>query len=160
MLRGIISLQAQKDIIDFRNDREKKKSLSFRLSGELYNASVALHSQRFGDSKLGYIILGSKDSVLLNIKAEQNKFIFIVLLVTILAIMISYFLVESFLTPINKFMEGMVEIINGNKKFRFNNDAEGIEGNLNQNANYMISVLLGEKIDSEQKSSISKKVEN
>ena len=44
-----------------------------------------------------------------------------------------------------------ISIINGNVKYRFNNETTGIEGNLNQNANMMIATLLGEKIADKEK---------
>lgn len=39
----------------------------------------------------------------------------------------------------------MIEIIHGNRTFRFSNEAEGVEEQLNQNANMMIAALLNER---------------
>ncbi len=135
-----------KIIEEAMKDAERKKALEFFLNGEHFFANVTVHPQMSGEKDVAYMILGSIDSVEQPIESKRNTFILIVAIALLIGLILSFVLEEIFMAPINKFMEGMIEIINGNKKFRFNNEVEGLEGNLNQNANYMISVLLGEKI--------------
>ncbi len=128
------------------NESERVQAFEMNINGETFYANLAVHPQIGSEKEVAFLILSSVDMALAPIVGAKNNFTLFVAIVLLLGFIGAYFIEESFLAPINRFMEGMIEIINGNKKFRFDNEADGIEGNLNQNANYMISVLLGEKI--------------
>jgi len=128
-----------------KDDAERKFAFNMVLAGEKFYANVSAHPQLNQMKRVHYIILSSVDNVTRPLKSKKNNFLFFTALIIVLSFIIAFVLEESFMAPVNKFMEGMLEIINGNKKYRFSNDTEGLEGSLNQNANYMISVLLGEK---------------
>ncbi len=133
-----------------KTDKTRKTSSYITLNGEKFFADIAVHPSLAGDSDVYYMILSSVDKSLQPLKAKNTNFIFFTIFVLILGFIISFVFDEAFNKPINNFMEGMLEIINGNTSYKFDNDADGIEGSLNQNANYMISVLLGEKTPEEE----------
>jgi hypothetical protein len=128
-----------------KKDKTRKTSSYITLNGEKFFADIAVHPSLDGDSDVYYMILSSVDKSLQPLKARNTNFIFFTIFILILGFIIAFVFDESFNKPINNFMEGMLEIINGNTSYKFDNEADGIEGSLNQNANYMISVLLGEK---------------
>ena len=93
----------------------------------------------------------SKDELLAPIEAKHRTFILIVCLALFATFVCIYIFDEINNKPITRFMEGMLEIINGNTRYRFNNDAKGVEANLNQNANMMLAAVRGEQIQEQQK---------
>lgn len=153
-------VETNSEMIDMSfKDQDKRHSFEVVLNGERFFANIAIHPQLDNQEKVCYIILSSIDKTLEPVKNNRNNYMLLTAIIILISFIFGFIIEESFHAPINKFMEGMIEIINGNKGFRFNNEATGLEGNLNQNANYMISVLLGEKTPEEKNVKKEMKIE-
>ncbi len=133
-------------------EAERKHSFTASLGNERFYANIAAHEHLGQEKHVCYVFLTSVDKALQPLRANRNNFIWFTLVLAILAIIFALVIEEQAHAPINRFTEGMIEIIHGNRAFRFNNEAEGIEGQLNQNANMMIATLLGERIPEEKPS--------
>ncbi|MGI6393304.1 MAG: hypothetical protein ACOX2F_01005 [bacterium] len=116
-----------------------------KLKDEKFFVGISRHPSLSDTNDMFYIALISKDKLLAPINARRGTFTLISLFMIAISLIFVFVFDEQFNKPINKFMENMIEIINGNTAFRFNNDTKGVEGYLNQNANMMIATLLGEK---------------
>ncbi|HQO90840.1 MAG TPA: hypothetical protein PLX56_00800 [bacterium] len=128
-----------------------KHDIMIELKNEQFFSSISRHPSLSETNDMFYIALVSKDKLLDPVQARHGTFGLISFFMILVSFIFSFIIDEQFNKPINKFMENMLEIINGNTKFRFSNDAEGVEGNLNQNANMMIATLLGEKSPDKEK---------
>lgn len=128
----------------FFEDGKKTHSFSTTMSDGNYFISLTKY-QRNSDKEIFFVVAGSVDDALSIFKNKKEKFILFSILIALLGLVAVFILEEKFMAPINRFMEGMLEVISGNRDFRFSSDANDLEGNLNQNANYMISVLLNEE---------------
>lgn len=131
-------------------EAERKHEFTAVLNGERYYANIAVHEHLGQEKQVCYLFISSIDKGLQPLHASRNNFIWITIIVLILAIIFGIVIEEQSQAPISRFTEGMIEIIHGNRKFRFSNEAEGVEGQLNQNANMMIAALLGERIPDEK----------
>ncbi|HRZ79802.1 MAG TPA: hypothetical protein P5044_07335, partial [bacterium] len=129
----------------------KRHDTVINIKGEKFYASIAKHPSLSESNDVFYLTLVSMDKTLGPVSSKQGTLILISIFILILGLITIVVLDEQFNRPVNKFMENMLEIINGNVKYRFNNEATGVEGNLNQNANMMIATLLGEKIPDKEK---------
>lgn len=129
----------------------KRHDTVISIKGEKFYASIAKHPSLSESNDVFYLTLVSMDKTLGPVSSKQGTLILISIFILILGLITIVVLDEQFNRPVNKFMENMLEIINGNVKYRFNNEATGVEGNLNQNANMMIATLLGEKIPDKEK---------
>jgi methyl-accepting chemotaxis protein len=117
-----------------------------QISGENFFAKIAKHPTLSEESDVFYMTLISADKIISPVTASHRSMIITAALLIVLGLIAVLIMDEYFNRPVNRFMENMLEIINGNTRFRFDNDAEGVEGSLNQNANMMIASLLGEKV--------------
>ena len=129
----------------------KRHDMEIVLNGETFFASVSRHPSLSDNEDLFYLALVSKNKLLEPLSAKRGTFSVVIALLLVISLVLLYIFDEQNGRPVNKFMEGMLEIINGNIKFRFNNDAKGVEGNLNQNANMMIATILGERMPDKEK---------
>lgn len=129
----------------------KRHDTVIDIKGEKFYASIAKHPSLSESNDVFYLTLVSMDKALEPVSSKQGTLILISIFILILGLIIIVVLDEQFNRPVNKFMENMLEIINGNVRYRFNNESTGVEGNLNQNANMMIATLLGEKIPDKEK---------
>jgi len=129
----------------------KRHDMEIVLNGETFIVSVSRHPSLSDNEDLFYLSLVSKDKLLKPLSVIRGTFTLLVVFLLIISLVLIYIFDEQNDRPVNKFMEGMLEIINGNIKFRFNNDAKGVEGNLNQNANMMIATILGERMPDKEK---------
>ncbi len=150
-IKGNQDLIAKIDEEDF-----KRHDMEIVLNGETFFASVSRHPSLSDNEDLFYLSLVSKNKLLEPLSSKRGTFSIVVALLLVISLVILYIFDEQNGRPVNKFMEGMLEIINGNIKFRFNNDAKGVEGNLNQNANMMIATILGERMPDKDKPVIKK----
>lgn len=133
-------------------EAERKHAFTVTLGSERFYANISVHEHLGQEKQVCYVFLSSVDKALQPLRTNRNNFIWFTIVLAILAIIFALVIEEQAHAPINRFMEGMIEIIHGNRSFRFNNEAEGIEGQLNQNANMMIATLLGERIPEEKSS--------
>ncbi len=124
----------------------QKYHIELNIRGSQFYANIAKHPALSETNDFFYITMISADKVLAPVRMAHRSLLIITFLLLVIAIIATLVLDEYLSRPVNRFMENMLEIINGNMKYRFDNDAEGIEGSLNQNANMMIASLLGEKI--------------
>ncbi len=129
---------------EFFKDGKKTHSFATEMNNGNYFVSLTKY-QKNSDKEIFFVVAGSVDDALAGFKSKKEKFMLFSILITLLGLIAAFILEEKFMAPINRFMEGMLEIISGNKDYRFSSDADDLEGNLNQNANYMISVLLNEE---------------
>jgi hypothetical protein len=129
----------------------KKHEVNITLKNENFYTTISRHPSLSDTNDMFYIALVSKDKLLEPLKTRHGTLGLISFFIVLIGLIFSFILDEQFNKPVNKFMENMLEIINGNSKYRFSNDAEGTEGNLNQNANMMIAALLGEKTPEKEK---------
>jgi len=129
----------------------KKHDVNITLKNENFYTTISRHPSLSDTNDMFYIALVSKDKLLEPLKTRHGTLGLISFFIVLIGLIFSFILDEQFNKPVNKFMENMLEIINGNSKYRFSNDAEGTEGNLNQNANMMIAALLGEKTPEKEK---------
>ena len=141
-------------------DQETGKVHQIRISlmGENFYASVTRHPSLSDTNDMFYVTLTSIDELLEPVVSRYGTLILIAVLLVLAGLISAIIIDEQFNKPINKFMENMLEIINGNTEYRFDNDAKGLENNLNQNANMMIATLLGEKVPEKTKE-ITKEIE-
>ena len=138
-------------------ENSKRHDMEIVLNGETFFASIARHPSLSENNDLFYLTLVSKNKLLEPLSTKRGTFTIVAIFLLVISLVLLYIFDEQNGRPVNKFMEGMLEIINGNVKFRFNNDAKGVEGNLNQNANMMIATILGERMpDKEKPASIKK----
>ena len=151
-------IKGNQDVIS-RIDEEnsKRHDMEIVLNGETFFASISRHPSLSENEDLFYISLISKNKLLEPLNSKLGTFTIVTILFLIISLVLLYIFDEQNGRPVNKFMEGMLEIINGNIKFRFNNDAKGVEGNLNQNANMMIATILGERMPDKEKTNLTKK---
>lgn len=133
------------------SESSKRHDILIKLKGEDFFSSIARHPSLSENNDMFYIALTSKDKLLEPVNSRHGTLGLISFFIILMGLIMAIVLDEQFNKPINKFMENMLEIINGNTKFRFSNDSEGVEGNLNQNANMMIATLLGEKMPEKEK---------
>ena len=133
------------------DEDSKRHDMEIVLNGETFFASISRHPSLTDNEDLFYLTLISKDKLLEPLAAKRGTFTIVAIFLLIISLVLLYIFDEQNGRPVNKFMEGMLEIINGNVKFRFNNDAHGVEGNLNQNANMMIATILGERMPDKEK---------
>ena len=138
-------------------ENTKRHDMEIVLNGETFFASVSRHPSMSDNEDLFYLSLVSRDKLLEPLTAKRGTFTIVAVFLLIISLVLLYIFDEQNGRPVNKFMEGMLEIINGNIKFRFNNDAKGVEGNLNQNANMMIATILGERMPDKDKPTSIKK---
>ncbi|HOW52799.1 MAG TPA: hypothetical protein PLV42_12245 [bacterium] len=131
-------------------EEERKHAFTAKLNGEKFYANIAVHEHLGQEKYVCYLFVSSIDKGLQPLYASRNNFLWIVIIVLIIAIIFGIVIEEQSQAPISRFTEGMIEIIHGNRKFRFSNEAEGVEGQLNQNANMMIAALLGERLPDEK----------
>ncbi len=131
-------------------EEERKHEFTAVLNGERYYANIAVHDHLGQEKYVCYLFMSSIDRGLEPLYNNRNNFIWIVIIVLIIAIIFGLVIEEQAQTPISRFTEGMIEIIHGNRTFRFSNEAEGVEGQLNQNANMMIAALLNERTADEK----------
>jgi len=131
-------------------EEERKHAFTAVLNGERFYANIAVHEHLGQEKYVCYMFMSSIDRGLEPLYNSRNNFIWIVIIVLIISIIFGIVIEEQSQAPISRFTEGMIEIIHGNRKFRFSNEAEGVEGQLNQNANMMIAALLGERIPDEK----------
>lgn len=145
-------IKTHKDKIE-KVDQEEGKvhQLTISLKGESFYASITRHPSLSDNNDMFYLTLTSIDELLEPVIAKYGTFILITILLIVAGLIFAIVFDEQFNKPINKFMENMLEIINGNTDYRFDNDAKGLENNLNQNANMMIATLLGEKVPEKNK---------
>ena len=129
----------------------KKHEVNITLKNENFYTTISRHPSLSDTNDMFYIALVSKDKLLEPLKTRHGTLGLISFFIVLIGLIFSFIFDEQFNKPVNKFMENMLEIINGNTKYRFSNDAEGTEGNLNQNANMMIATLLGEKTPEKEK---------
>ena len=132
-------------------ENSKRHDMEIILNGETFFASVSRHPSLSDNEDLFYLSLVSRDKLLEPLSTKRDTFTIVALFLLVISLVILYICDEQNGRPVNKFMEGMLEIINGNIRFRFNNDAKGVEGNLNQNANMMIATILGERMPDKEK---------
>lgn len=151
-------IKGNQDLIAKIDEEDAKRhDIEIVLNGETFFASVAHHPSLSENEDLFYLSLVSKDKLLAPLSSKCGTFAIVVALLLAIALVLLYIFDEQNGRPVNKFMEGMLEIINGNIKFRFNNDAKGVEGNLNQNANMMIATILGERMPDKEEITLTKK---
>jgi len=131
-------------------EEERKHAFTATLAGERFYANIAVHEHLGQEKQVCYVFLSSISKALLPLQTSRNNFIWFTLILIILGIIIALVIEEQAQAPISRFTEGMIEVIHGNRSFRFSNEAEGVEGQLNQNANMMIATLLGERIPDEK----------
>lgn len=129
----------------------KRHDVMITLKGESFYASISKHPSLSETKDVFYMTLVSIEEVAEPISSRHKTLILIMLFILLMGFVAIIIFDEQFNRPVNKFMENTLEIINGNTKYRFNNEAQGIEGNLNQNANMMIAALLGEKVSEKEK---------
>lgn len=129
----------------------KRHDVQITLKNEKFFSSISRHPSLSETNDMFYISLVSKDKLLETAKARHGTLGFISFIVILIGLIFAFVIDEQHSKPVNKFMENMLEVINGNTRYRFSNDAEGVEGNLNQNANMMIATLLGEKVPEKEK---------
>ena len=144
-------IKGNQDLIAKIDEEAKRHDMEIVLNGETFFASVSRHPSLSDNEDLFYLSLVSKNKLLEPLSAKRGTFTIVTLLFLVISLVLLYIFDEQNGRPVNKFMEGMLEIINGNIKFRFNNDAKGVEGNLNQNANMMIATILGERMPDKEK---------
>ncbi len=140
-------ISSHMDLIE-KVDQEEGKvhQVKISLRGEHFYASITRHPSLSDNNDMFYATLTSVDELLAPVLSRYGTFILVAVLLLIAGLISAVIIDEQFNKPINKFMENMLEIINGNTDYRFDNDAKGLENNLNQNANMMIATLLGEKV--------------
>ncbi|HNT26708.1 MAG TPA: hypothetical protein PKH10_00890 [bacterium] len=131
-------------------EETRQHAFTLTLAGERYYANIAAHQHLGQEKQVCYLFMNSIDRNLEKLRTSATYFSYIVLIIAILSLLFAIFIEEQAMAPINRFMEGMIELIHGNRAFRFNNEAEGLEGQLNQNANMMIAALLGERLPEEK----------
>ncbi len=141
----------QELIAKIDEENSKRHDMEIVLNGETFFASVARHPSLSDNEDLFYLALISKDKLLEPLSSKCGTFTIVAVFLLVISLVLLYIFDEQNGRPVNKFMEGMLEIINGNVRFRFNNDAKGVEGNLNQNANMMIATILGERMPDKDK---------
>lgn len=124
----------------------KRHDTIIKLKGESFYASISKHPSLSDANDIFYITIVSIDKAVGPVNSRQGTLLIILIFILLLGLVATIVVDEQYNKPINKFMENTLEIINGNIKYRFNNEATGVEGNLNQNANMMIATLLGEKV--------------
>jgi len=129
----------------------KVHQIEISLSGEKFYGSLTRHPSLSENNDMFYITITSIDKILEPVVSKHGTLILLAVLSILAGLIAAIIMDEQFNRPINKFMENMLEIINGNTSYRFDNDATGLESNLNQNANMMISTLLGEKVPEKTK---------
>jgi Signal transduction histidine kinase regulating C4-dicarboxylate transport system len=145
-------IKGNQDLIAKIDEEDTKRhDMEIILNGETFFASVSRHPSLSDNEGLFYLALVSKDKLLEPLSAKRGTFTIVAIFLLVISLVLLYIFDEQNGRPVNKFMEGMLEIINGNIKFRFNNDAKGVEGNLNQNANMMIATILGERMPDKEK---------
>ena len=145
-------IKGNQDLIAKIDEEDSKRhDMEIVLNGETFFASVSRHPSLSDNEDLFYLSLVSRDKLLEPLSAKRGTFTIVALFLLVISLVLLYIFDEQNGRPVNKFMEGMLEIINGNVKFRFNNDAKGVEGNLNQNANMMIATILGERMPDKEK---------
>ena len=151
-------IKANQDLIAKIDEEEdsKRHDMEIVLSGETFFASVSRHPSLSDNEDIFYLALISKDKLLEPLSAKRGTFTIVAIFLLVISLVLLYIFDEQNGRPVNKFMEGMLEIINGNLRFRFNNDAKGVEGNLNQNANMMIATILGERMPDKEKPVVKK----
>ena len=151
-------IKANQDLIAKIDEEEdsKRHDMEIVLSGETFFVSVSRHPSLSDNEDLFYLALISKDKLLEPLSAKRGTFTIVAIFLLVISLVLLYIFDEQNGRPVNKFMEGMLEIINGNLRFRFNNDAKGVEGNLNQNANMMIATILGERMPDKDKPVVKK----
>jgi hypothetical protein len=120
--------------------------MMIEISGEQLFINIAKHPGLSEKTEMFYATIISADKVMAPAVIAHRSLLIAVLVLLIIGLLVSVIIDEYFQKPVNKFMENMLEIINGNLRYRFDNDAEGVEGSLNQNANMMIASLLGERV--------------
>ncbi len=131
------------DINQIKNEGEKTP-FTITLNRKSFYVVASKCEQLEDKENVILLTLSSVDDVLVPINERVQTFLLIFVLVLVFAFIAAFIIDESIQKPITRFTEGMIEIINGNTSFRFNNDVTGLEEMLNQNANMMISVLLNE----------------
>ena len=145
-------IKGNQDLIAKIDEEDSKRhDMEIVLNGETFFASVSRYPSMSDNEDLFYLTLVSKNKLLEPLSSKRGTFSIVVALLLVISLVLLYIFDEQNGRPVNKFMEGMLEIINGNVKFRFNNDAKGVEGNLNQNANMMIATILGERMPDKEK---------
>ena len=145
-------IKGNQDLIAKIDEEDSKRhDMEIVLNGETFFASVSRYPSMSDNEDLFYLTLVSKNKLLEPLSSKRGTFSIVVALLLVISLVLLYIFDEQNGRPVNKFMEGMLEIINGNVKFRFNNDAKGVEGNLNQNANMMIATILGERMPDKDK---------
>lgn len=148
----ITTIPALTDAIE--EDNKPYDSTEIEFKDGTYLVSIARYPSLSGKKPYFYAVMVSKDELLAPIEAKHRTFILIVCLALFATFVCIYIFDEINSKPITRFMEGMLEIINGNTRYRFNNDAKGVEANLNQNANMMLAAVRGEQIQEQQKTMI------
>lgn len=133
------------------SEGSKRHDTVIKLKNESFYASISKHPSLSESNDLFYVTLVSIDKAVGPVSSRQGTLILISFFIILLGLIMIVIIDEQFNRPVNKFMENTLEIINGNIKYRFNNEAPGVEGNLNQNANMMIASLLGEKVPDKEK---------
>lgn len=128
------------------NETGKVHQIELSLCNENFYGSITRHPSLSESNDMFYVTLTSIDLILEPVVSKHGTLILLAVLSILAGLIAAIILDEQFNRPINKFMENMLEIINGNTSYRFDNDTTGLESNLNQNANMMISTLLGEKV--------------
>ncbi len=134
---------------EVKDDEHKIHTYPLNIEGENFFISISTHPRLSEKKDMFYMGIVSLDKMTAPIDQDFYALIVITVLLIISGIVAAFILEYNFYNPINHFVENMIEIINGNTEYRFDNEADGVEGMLNQNANYMISVLLGEKTPEE-----------
>ncbi|MBO4698434.1 hypothetical protein J5690_02330 [bacterium] len=144
-------IKGNPELIAKIEEENKRHDMEIVLNGETFLASIGRHPSLSEHNDLFYLTLVSKNRLLEPLSAKRGTFTIVSVFLLLIALVLLYISDEQNGRPVNKFMEGMLEIINGNIKFRFNNEAKGVEGNLNQNANMMIATILGERMPDKEK---------
>ena len=150
-------IKGNQDLIAKIDEDQKRHDMEIVLNGETFFASIGHHPSLSDNNDLFYITLVSKSKLLEPLSTRLGTFSIVAVFLLLIALVLIYIIDERNFRSITKFMEGMLEIINGNVRFRFNNDAKGVEGNLNQNANMMIATILGERMPDKDKPVVIKK---
>lgn len=144
-LRKFVS-QNKKLFEQIDRDELQRYDLDINIKNENFYASISKHPTLSEDNDVFYITMVSADKIFAPIKAAHRNMIIVALVLLLIGLIVTIVIDEYYNRPVNRFMENMLEVINGNLRYRFDNDAEGVEGSLNQNANMMIAALLGEKV--------------
>jgi len=131
---------------NIEKDGPIQNSLDIKINDERFFVNIAKHPTLSEESDFFYMTLISADKVLAPAIIAHRSIIIAAIILLIIGLIATIIMDEYFNKPVNKFMENMLEIINGNLRYRFDNDADGVEGALNQNANMMIAALLGERV--------------